>query len=63
MAESDKTKILATIFCLKEDTASDDKTRFNEFWENVEDCKIQDNGTKNWTESNFDESLKLCKLD
>ena len=63
MAESDKKKILATIFCLKEDTASDDKARFNEFWENVEDCKIQDNVTEKWSDSNFDKSLKLCKLD
>ena len=63
MAESDQTKILATIFCLKEDTAPDDKTRFNEFWENVEDCEIQDYDMEKWSVSKFDESLKLCKLD
>jgi hypothetical protein len=39
MAESDKKKILATIFCLKEDSAYDDKARFNEFWAPLEQRK------------------------
>jgi hypothetical protein len=57
MAESDQTKILATIFSLMEDIAPDDKTRFNEFWENVEDCEIQDYVTVKWSVRKFDESL------
>ena len=61
MAESDKKKILATIFCLKEDSAYDDKARFNEFWGDVEDCEIFDNETEKWSESNFDKSLNKVK--
>ena len=57
MAESDKKKILATIFCLKEDSAYDDKARFNEFWGDVEDCEIFDNETEKWSDSNFHKSL------
>ena len=62
MTESDKKKILAKIFCLKEDTASDDKTQFNEFWGKVEDCKILDNDMEKLSKSNFTDSLTKCKL-
>ena len=62
MTEPDKKKILAKIFCLKEDTAFDDDTRFNQFWGKVEDCEILDNDHEKFTESIFIASLTKCKL-
>lgn len=58
--------ILARIFPLKEDGASDDYEKFTSFWSQVEGCEVENICMKDYSppriEKDFENQLESCKL-